>query len=104
MDFRQIGRCGISSLSLPGDVANLRGGMTEREQWVRLETVFQAALDCQPSARRAFVEKTCEAEPQLCAKVLSMLASHEAAPSSSSDQVDGVGSYRQSPVRVKAAQ
>jgi serine/threonine protein kinase/tetratricopeptide (TPR) repeat protein len=47
------------------------------ERWVRMQDVFSAALDCEPTARSEFVDRCCGDDAQLRREVQSLLTSHE---------------------------
>lgn len=49
------------------------------ERWQRVDALFQAALDCAPEARIAFVASACPGDPALRNEVEKLLASFDAA-------------------------
>jgi eukaryotic-like serine/threonine-protein kinase len=49
----------------------------QSERWLRIEEIFQAAADCAPDARSAFLDSACGANAELRREVESLLASHE---------------------------
>src|SRR5687767_7059902 len=51
------------------------------ERWQRLDELFHAALECEPTARAAFVIAACENDAALRQELESMLAHHEQANS-----------------------
>ena len=51
------------------------------ERWQRLDELFHAALECEPTARGAFVNAACENDAELRQELESMLAHHEQANS-----------------------
>jgi serine/threonine-protein kinase len=48
----------------------------EPERWRQVEEVFQAALECDPGQRSAFLDSACEGDTLLREEVESLLASH----------------------------
>src|SRR5712692_6719494 len=51
----------------------------EPERWRQIEDAFQAALDCEPERRSAFLDAACGGDQSLREEVESLLASHEKA-------------------------
>src|SRR6266404_1845521 len=49
------------------------------ERWQQVEKVLQAALDCAPGERAAFLEQSCAGDPQLQAEASSLVWAHDAA-------------------------
>ncbi len=49
----------------------------EPERWRRIEKVFQAALDSEPSRRDSLLDEACAGDPSLRNEVESLLASHD---------------------------
>src|SRR6266852_2324188 len=48
----------------------------EPERWQKVAGVFQAALDCEPADRAAFLETACAGDPPLLREVESLFASY----------------------------
>src|SRR5205809_593712 len=59
--------------------------------WNKLKSIFQTALDLEPSARSAFLDEVCANDPDLRSEVERLFASH-----------DGGGSFLESPALVDA--
>src|SRR5258707_11702822 len=49
------------------------------ERWQQVEEVLQAALECAPGERAAFLEQSCAGDPQLQAEASSLVFAHDAA-------------------------
>src|SRR5215469_834723 len=49
----------------------------ETERWHKIEEIFQAAADCDPSARSSLLDSACGDDAGLKREVESLLASHE---------------------------
>src|SRR5258706_9637902 len=49
------------------------------ERWQQVEEVLQAALDCAPGERAAFLEQSCAGDSQLQAEASSLVFAHDAA-------------------------
>ncbi|HSJ15963.1 MAG TPA: hypothetical protein VK939_16265, partial [Longimicrobiales bacterium] len=53
-----------------------RDGMSDDAR-TRIESVFEAALDCPPGERQDFVERACGGDASMAAAVRSLLAAHD---------------------------
>jgi serine/threonine-protein kinase len=49
----------------------------QTERWKKIDEVFQSALDCNPTARAAFLNSSCAGDSELRKEVESLLASYE---------------------------
>ena len=47
------------------------------EQWAKIEEIFQAVLDCPPTARAAFVEDRCGSDAELRFEVEKLIRGHD---------------------------
>src|SRR5262245_55951254 len=50
------------------------------ERWQLIDKLFEAALECQPPERAAFLDTACADDEELRSEVESLLASHERTP------------------------
>lgn len=49
----------------------------DAERWKRIDEIFHAALDCEPSARASFITKACKEDESLRSEIEALIASHE---------------------------
>ena len=58
------------------------------ERWKRIDELFAAALDVEPSEREAFVRRASDGDEELCREVLALLESADEAEAAIGDSVD----------------
>jgi len=58
----------------PGGIEGTRPAGMTAERWQRIEAILQAALDCDTSARAAFLNQACGDDQALREEVESLLA------------------------------
>ena len=47
------------------------------ERWAKIEEIFQAALDCEPTLRAAFIAEKCGGEAELCREVKKLIERYD---------------------------